>query len=145
MTEEKIYDVIIIGAGPAGMTAAVYTSRANFSTLMIERGIPGGQMANTEEVENYPGFDHILGPDFLTKCLSMRKNLVLNMHMVMLKKLLMVKNIKQLLLVKEYKARAIIISTGAEYKKLAPGEKELGGRGVSYCAVCDGAFFKGKS
>ena len=54
MTEEKIYDVVIIGAGPAGMTAAVYTSRGNLSTLMIERGIPGGQMANTEEVENYP-------------------------------------------------------------------------------------------
>jgi len=67
MTEEKIYDVIIAGAGPAGMTAAVYTSRANLSTLMIERGIPGGQMANTEEVENYPGYDHILGPDLSTK------------------------------------------------------------------------------
>jgi thioredoxin reductase (NADPH) len=63
MTSEKVYDVLIIGAGPAGMTAAVYTSCANLSTLMIERGVPGGQMANTEEVENYPGFDHILGPD----------------------------------------------------------------------------------
>ena len=67
MTTEKIYDVIIIGAGPAGMTAAVYTSRGNFSTLMLERGIPGGQMANTEEIENYPGFEHILGPDLSTK------------------------------------------------------------------------------
>lgn len=67
MSEEKIYDVIIIGAGPAGMTAAVYTSRANLSTLMLERGIPGGQMANTEEVENYPGYEHILGPDLSNK------------------------------------------------------------------------------
>ena len=67
MTTEKIYDVIIIGAGPAGMTAAVYTSRGNLSTLMLERGIPGGQMANTEEIENYPGFDHILGPDLIYK------------------------------------------------------------------------------
>ena len=67
MTTEKIYDVIIIGAGPAGMTAAVYTSRGNLSTLMLERGIPGGQMANTEEIENYPGFEHILGPDLSTK------------------------------------------------------------------------------
>lgn len=67
MTEEKIYDVVIVGAGPAGMTAAVYTSRGNLSTLMIERGIPGGQMANTEEVENYPGFEHILGPELSTK------------------------------------------------------------------------------
>ena len=63
MSEGKIYDVIIAGAGPAGMTAAVYASRANLDTLMIERGVPGGQMANTEDVENYPGFDHILGPD----------------------------------------------------------------------------------
>ena len=67
MSEQKIYDVVIIGAGPAGMTAAVYTSRANLSTLMIERGIPSGQMANTEEVENYPGFETILEPDLSTK------------------------------------------------------------------------------
>ncbi|MED4111140.1 NAD(P)/FAD-dependent oxidoreductase, partial [Halalkalibacterium halodurans] len=58
--EQKVYDVVIAGAGPAGMTAAVYTSRANLSTVMVERGVPGGQMANTEDVENYPGFDHIL-------------------------------------------------------------------------------------
>ena len=67
MTTEKIYDVIIVGAGPAGMTAAVYTSRGNLSTLMLERGMPGGQMANTEEIENYPGFETILGPDLSTK------------------------------------------------------------------------------
>ena len=67
MAEEKIYDIVIIGAGPAGMTAAVYTSRASLSTLMLERGIPGGQMANTEEVENYPGFETILGPELSTK------------------------------------------------------------------------------
>ena len=67
MSEEKIYDVVIIGAGPAGMTVAVYTSRANLSTLMLERGIPGGQMANTEDVENYPGYESILGPDLSNK------------------------------------------------------------------------------
>ena len=67
MTEEKIYDVAILGAGPAGMTAAVYTSRANLSTIMIERGVPGGQMVNTEAIENYPGYDSILGPDLSNK------------------------------------------------------------------------------
>lgn len=67
MTDERMYDVIIAGAGPAGMTAAVYTSRANLDTLMLERGMPGGQVANTQDVENYPGFDHILGPDLSTK------------------------------------------------------------------------------
>ena len=64
---EKIYDVIIIGAGPAGMTAAVYASRVNLSTLMIERGMTGGQMANTEDIENYPSYDYILGPDLSSK------------------------------------------------------------------------------
>lgn len=64
---EQIYDVIIIGAGPAGMTAALYASRANLSTLMIERGMPGGQMANTEDIENYPSYDYILGPDLSSK------------------------------------------------------------------------------
>ncbi|MFD1739385.1 thioredoxin-disulfide reductase [Bacillus salitolerans] len=146
MSEAKIYDVIIIGAGPAGMTAAVYTSRANLSTLMIERGVPGGQMANTEEVENYPGFDHILGPDLSTKMFEHAKKFGAEYAYGDIKEVIDGKEYKTVIAgKKEYKARAIIISTGAEYKKLGvPGEKELGGRGVSYCAVCDGAFFKGK-
>lgn len=67
MEETTVYDVIIAGAGPAGMTAAVYTSRAKMKTLMIEKGVPGGQMANTEDIENYPGFEQILGPDLSNK------------------------------------------------------------------------------
>ncbi len=146
MSEEKIYDVIIIGAGPAGMTAAVYTSRANLSTLMLERGIPGGQMANTEEVENYPGFDHILGPDLSTKMFEHAKKFGAEYAYGDIKEVIDGKEYKTVIAgKKEYKARAIILSPGAEYKKVGvPGEKELGGRGVSYCAVCDGAFFKGK-
>ncbi|MGY3714813.1 thioredoxin-disulfide reductase [Sutcliffiella cohnii] len=144
MSEEKIYDVIIIGAGPAGMTAAVYTSRANLSTLMIERGVPGGQMANTEEVENYPGFDHILGPDLSTKMFDHAKKFGAEYAYGDVKEVVDGKEYKTVKAgSKEYKGRSIIISSGAEYKKLGiPGEKELGGRGVSYCAVCDGAFFK---
>lgn len=147
MTEEKIYDVIIIGAGPAGMTAAVYTSRANLSTLMIERGIPGGQMANTEEVENYPGFDHILGPELSTKMFDHAKKFGAEYAYGDVSEIIDAEEYKIIKSgAKEYKARAIIISTGAEYKKMGvPGEKELGGRGVSYCAVCDGAFFKQKN
>lgn len=146
MSEEKIYDVIIIGAGPAGMTAAVYTSRANLSTLMIERGIPGGQMANTEEVENYPGYDHILGPDLSNKMFEHAKKFGAEYAYGDIKEIIDGEEYKTINAgSKEYKARAIIIATGAEYKKVGvPGEKELGGRGVSYCAVCDGAFFKGK-
>ncbi|AJD92075.1 thioredoxin reductase [Jeotgalibacillus malaysiensis] len=146
MTEEKIYDVIIIGAGPAGMTAAVYTSRANLSTLMLERGVPGGQMANTEDVENYPGFDHILGPDLSNKMFEHAKKFGAEYAYGDVKSIEDGKDYKTIKAgSKEYKARAVLITTGAEYKKLGvPGEKELGGRGVSYCAVCDGAFFKGK-
>ncbi|MCY8055049.1 thioredoxin-disulfide reductase [Bacillus inaquosorum] len=146
MSEEKIYDVIIIGAGPAGMTAAVYTSRANLSTLMIERGIPGGQMANTEDVENYPGFESILGPELSNKMFEHAKKFGAEYAYGDIKEVVDGKEYKVVKAgSKEYKARAVIIAAGAEYKKIdVPGEKELGGRGVSYCAVCDGAFFKGK-
>lgn len=147
MTEEKIYDVIIIGAGPAGMTAAVYTSRANLSTLMIERGIPGGQMANTEEVENYPGFETILGPDLSTKMFEHAKKFGAEYAYGDVSEIIDGPRYKTVKVSgKEYRALAVIISSGAEYKKMGiPGETELGGRGVSYCAVCDGAFFKGKN
>ncbi len=146
MSEDKIYDVIIIGAGPAGMTAAVYTSRANLSTLMIERGVPGGQMMNTEEVENYPGYDLILGPDLSNKMFEHAKKFGAEYAYGDIKEIIDGKEFKIVKAgSKEFKARAIIIATGAEYKKLGvPGENELGGRGVSYCAVCDGAFFKNK-
>ena len=146
MSEEKIYDVIIIGAGPAGMTAAVYTSRANLSTLMVERGVPGGQMANTEEVENYPGYDSILGPELSTKMFDHAKKFGAEYAYGDVKE---ITDHQEYKLIdcgsKQFKARAVIITAGAQYKKIGvPGEKELGGRGVSYCAVCDGAFFKNK-
>jgi thioredoxin reductase (NADPH) len=146
MTTEKIYDVIIIGAGPAGMTAAVYTSRGNLSTLMLERGIPGGQMANTEEIENYPGFEHILGPDLSTKMFDHARKFGAEYAYGDVTDVIDGESYKTIVVGdKEYKARAIIITTGAEYKKMGiPGEAELTGRGVSYCAVCDGAFFRKK-
>src|SRR5690625_165419 len=144
MSEEHIYDVIIAGAGPAGMTAAVYASRANLETLMIERGIPGGQMADTEDVENYPGFDHVLGADLSNKMFEHAKKFGAEYAYGDIKdvidhgdyKLVKAGN-------KEYKTRTLIITTGAQFKKIGiEGEEELTGRGVSYCAVCDGAFFK---
>ena len=144
LAEEKIYDVAIIGAGPAGMTAAVYTSRADLSTVMIERGVPGGQMANTEEVENYPGYESILGPDLSHKMFTHAKSFGAEYAYGDIKEVIDGKEYKVIKTAsKEIKARSIIIATGAEYKKLGvPGEAELTGRGVSYCAVCDGAFFR---
>lgn len=146
MTTEKIYDVIIIGAGPAGLTAAVYTSRGNLSTLILERGIPGGQMANTEDIENYPGFEHILGPDLSTKMFDHSQKFGADYAYGDVTEVIDGEAYKTIKAgAKEYKARAIIITTGAEYRKMGiPGEAELTGRGVSYCAVCDGAFFRGK-
>lgn len=147
MTTKLDYDVIIVGAGPAGMTAAVYASRANLSTVMIERGMPGGQMANTEDVENFPGFDLITGPDLSTKMFTHAQKFGAKYEYGDIKEIedkgsYKVVNMGD----KTLTARAIIIATGAEYKKIGvPGEQELGGRGVSYCAVCDGAFFKGKN
>ncbi|EUJ32542.1 thioredoxin-disulfide reductase [Listeria cornellensis] len=146
MSEERIYDVIIIGAGPAGMTAAIYTSRADLDTLMIERGVPGGQMVNTADIENYPGFDSILGPDLSEKMFSGAKQFGAEYAYGDIKS---VENGEEYKTVvagsKTYKARAIIIATGAEHRKLgAEGEDKYSGRGVSYCAVCDGAFFKNR-
>lgn len=147
MSEEKVYDVIIIGAGPAGMTAAVYTSRANMSTLMVERGIPGGQMASTEEIENYPGYESILGPDLSNKMFEHARKFGTEYAYGDIKSIRVEDPYKIVLAGdKEYKGKSVIIATGAEHRLLgAPGEKELTGRGVSYCAVCDGAFFRDKN
>lgn len=143
---EKNYDVIIVGAGPAGMSAAVYASRAGLSTLMIEKGIPGGQMANTEDIENYPSYDNILGPDLSAKMFEHSQRFgaeytygdIIDIEDNGDTKTLLTNNGK-------YIAKSIIIATGSVHRKLeVPGEDELTGRGVSYCAVCDGAFFRDK-
>lgn len=147
MSDKTMYDVIIAGAGPAGMTAAVYASRANLETLMIERGIPGGQMADTEDVENYPGFDHILGADLSNNMFEHAKKFGAEYAYGDIKEVIDHGDYKTVVAgKKEYNTRALIITTGAQYKKLGiTGEEELTGRGVSYCAVCDGAFFKQKN
>lgn len=142
----QIYDVVIIGAGPAGLTAAIYAARANLKTIMIERGVPGGQMVNTEEIENFPGFESILGPDLSTKMFSHATKFgaeysygeITSIQIDGTYKLVQTSN-------QTFKTKTVIIATGTEHKKLnIPGEKEFSGRGVSYCAVCDGAFFKEK-
>ncbi|MFF8274486.1 FAD-dependent oxidoreductase, partial [Staphylococcus warneri] len=129
MAEQVDFDVAIIGAGPAGMTAAVYVSRANLSTVMIERGMPGGQMANTEEVENFPGFEMVTGPDLSTKMFEHAKKFGAQYQYGDIKSVEDKGDYKVINLGnKEITARAVIISTGAEYKKIGvPGEQDLGG------------------
>ena len=144
MSEKRLYDVVIIGAGPAGMTAAVYASRANLDTLMLERGVPGGQMADTEAIENYPGFESVLGPDLSNKMFEHAQKFGAQYAYGEVKEVVDHGDYKEVIAGdKTYRTKTVIITTGAEYRKLGiPGEEELTGRGVSYCAVCDGAFFK---
>jgi len=144
MENERVYDVIIAGAGPAGMTAAVYASRANLDTLMLERGVPGGQMVDTEDIENYPGIEHVLGQDLSNKMFEHAKKFGAEYAYGDIKEVVDEGKYKIVKAgSKEYKTKTLIITTGAQYKKLGiEGEEELTGRGVSYCAVCDGAFFK---
>ncbi|MBJ7650897.1 thioredoxin-disulfide reductase [Weissella confusa] len=141
------YDTIILGAGPGGMTAATYASRANMSVLMIDRGIYGGQMNNTAEIENYPGFPSILGPELAEKMYASSTQFgaeyafgtVLHVEAQADGSWRVVTDMD------EYSANTVIVATGAAYKKLdVPGEEAFAGRGVSYCAVCDGAFFRGQ-
>ncbi len=144
MSEKRIYDVIIIGAGPAGMTAAVYASRGNLDTLMIERGMPGGQMADTEDIENFPGFESILGADLSNKMFEHAKKFGAEYAYGDVQDVTVDGDYKIVTAgEKEYKTKTVIIATGAQYRKLGvEGEAELTGRGVSYCAVCDGAFYR---
>ncbi|USS93624.1 thioredoxin-disulfide reductase [Fructilactobacillus ixorae] len=143
----KKYDVIVIGAGPAGMTAALYASRAELSVLMLDRGVYGGQMNNTAEIENYPGFKSILGPDLSEKMYESSTQFGVEYAYGEVQDVQVDGDRK---LVKtaddEFEAPAVIIGSGSEYRKLGvPGEEQYGGRGVSYCAVCDGAFFKNEA
>ncbi|MCI0129917.1 MULTISPECIES: thioredoxin-disulfide reductase [Enterococcaceae] len=139
-----MYDVIIIGAGPGGMTSALYASRSGLSVLVIERGAPGGQLMNTDEVENYPGFNLISGPDLALKMYENSTNFGAEHvygNVVSIEDHGAIK--KVVCDDEEYEGKTVIIASGSEHRKInIPGEEEYAGRGVSYCAVCDGAFFR---
>lgn len=147
--ENNIRKVIIIGSGPAGYTAAIYLGRAGYKPLVIAGALtPGGQLMNTTEVENYPGFpEGILGPDLMD---AMQKQAEKFGAEILLDDVISVDFSSPVKLVKvsegvTYEAEAVIVSTGSQVRKLGvPGEQEYSGRGVSYCATCDGFFFRGK-
>jgi thioredoxin reductase (NADPH) len=141
------YDVVIIGGGPAGLTAGIYAGRAQLRTVILEKGLPGGQIAQTQEVENYPGFDEaVSGPELSERMVRQAEKFGA--------KLLMeeVQGVERLdggFLVRgydrDYLAKAVIVATGANPRRLGvPGEDVFYGRGVSTCATCDGFFYRGK-
>lgn len=148
MSSSELYDLIIVGGGPAGLSAGIYAMRAALKTVLVELGVHGGQMAMSDEVENYPGFIHISGAELSMKfsehaqsygleTLSEEVTAVepgLDYHTVRLGD------------GRELKTLSVIIATGGSPRKLGvPGENEYYGKGVSYCAVCDGFFFRGKT
>ncbi|WP_278953350.1 thioredoxin-disulfide reductase [Lactobacillus apis] len=140
----KKYDVIVIGAGPGGLTAALYASRANLSVLILDRGLYGGQMNNTDAIDNYPGFAEIKGPELGEKMYNSVMKFGSEFEYGDVQSVTIDGENK---VVKtdtgEYSAPALIIATGADHRHLnVPGEEEYSGKGVSYCAVCDAAFFK---
>jgi thioredoxin reductase (NADPH) len=147
MADDQLYDLIIVGGGPGGMSAGIYAMRAALKTVLVEKGVPGGQVNLSDEVENYPGFEHINGAELSMRFAEHARSYGieeqyeevaaiepgLEYHTVKLASGSMLK------------AHAVILATGGSPRKLhIPGEDELYGKGVSYCAVCDGFFFKGK-
>ena len=142
-----MYDIIIIGAGPAGLTAAIYARRAAKKVVVLEAKVYGGQIVNTLDIENYPAEEHISGYDFATKLYNQAKNLGAEIVFEKVtgieikgkqKKVITTDNV--------YEAGSVIIATGSENRKLGlPNEEQLIGKGVSYCATCDGAFYKNKT
>lgn len=144
--EENRYDVIIIGAGPAGLTSAIYTRRADKKTLVLEAKTYGGQIVNTLDIENYPVEAHISGYEFATRLYN--QTLALGAEIIFEKAIQIndLKTHKEVVTDKNtYKTKTIIVATGAQNRKLGlPKEEQLIGKGISYCATCDGAFYKEK-
>ena len=139
-----MYDTIIIGAGPAGMTAALYAARSNLKVALIEGGLPGGQMNNTSDIENYPGYANISGPELAEKMFEPLENLGVEHLYGFVETIENHGDVKKVITDdQEFETRTVIVATGSKHRLLGvPGEEELNSRGVSYCAVCDGAFFR---
>lgn len=142
------YDVIVIGAGPGGMTTAMYASRADLDVLMLDRGIYGGNLNNTGTIENYTGFKTVQGPELAEQMYQGATQFGANYAYGAVTKVTVDDDgLKHVTtdMDETFTARALVIATGTQQKHIGiPGEEVYGGRGVSYCSVCDGAFFKGK-
>lgn len=149
MDRREEFEVIIVGAGPAGLCAALYAGRGMLKAVVLERGVPGGELLNTEWIDDYPGFEHVLGRELAAKMTD---------HAAKFGAEIRQENVESIVRRDDgifevattggttYEAPAVILTAGGTPSKLdVPGETEFAGRGVSYCAVCDGAFFKGET
>ena len=141
-----MYDIIIIGAGPAGMTAAIYASQARKKILLLEKSVYGGQIVSADKIKNYPGFEEISGYEYATKLYNQVKTFNPDFKF---EEVIEIKNnndFKEVITNKNsYKGKSVIIATGSKNRKLGlPNEDKLIGKGVSYCSTCDGMFFKDK-
>lgn len=141
-----MYDIIIIGGGPAGLTAAIYAKRAGYTALILEGGTLGGQAATTPDIENWPGSKSVAGPDFAMNLYEQATALGADIKFESVKALDDGGKVKTVTTGRNsYDGRAVIIANGVRRRKLeVEGEARLSGRGVSYCATCDGSFFRGK-
>ncbi len=149
LSNQDLYDVVIIGGGPAGLTAGIYLSRARMNAVLIEKALPGGQAILTEKIENYPGFpEGVGGPELMQKIEEQALKFGLRIEYGEVKEIKNQLNNRVKLIQAEqkiYQTLAIIVASGAEAKKLGiPGEEELRGKGVSYCGTCDAPFFQDK-
>jgi len=137
------YDIIIVGGGPAGLTAALYCARATLNTLVLEKKMPGGQILNTERIENCPGFDSISGLELAQRMEQHARKFGAEIKLEEVKEIHSERNAKVVKTAKgTYHAGAVILAAGGEPRWLnVPGEKEFLGKGISYCALCDGPFF----
>ena len=142
-----IYDCIVIGGGPAGLSSAIYLRRALKSVLLIEKGVFGGQITTSPKVENYPGFKEISGLELGTKMYEQAKELGVETMYGEVSKITKNEDLFQVFVGdKQYQSKVVIYATGASPRKLGVlNEEKLVGSGISYCATCDGAFFKGKT
>lgn len=144
---QELHDVIIVGAGPAGLTAALYASRAGLSTLVLEAGFPGGKMLSTSDIENWPGCTRTTGTEL---AMQMTEHAFQFGAQQLTAQVTGIEKEGKIFRLtdsdgKNYLAKAVILATGSKERKLGiPGEADYAGMGVSYCAVCDGAFFRGK-
>jgi thioredoxin reductase (NADPH) len=149
MRRVEEFDVIIVGAGPAGLCAAMYAGRGLLKAVLLEKGVPGGELLNTEWIDDYPGFEHVLGRDLARKMADHARVFGADIRQEEVESISRRPDgIFEVVTSAEtvYEAPAVILTAGGTPNKLdVPGEAEYAGRGVSYCAVCDGAFFKGET